>query len=92
MYQIKHKVTGEVWKATSHKDIWDKPQHAKLAWNQTYKWHRNTEQPQRFNDNTEYEIVEFVDEGGTRLSRAQFLLRKCLGRCEYDLRKEIEEF
>lgn len=95
MYQIKHKLTGEVWIASSNKNIFDKPAHAKAAWYQAYKnssWVAYKGQPVRFDDNTDYEIVEYIDENLTRLDKAEHLLRKCLGRCEWDIEQEIKEF
>ena len=92
MYQIRNKQTGELWKARSGKALFDKMGSAKSAWFQTYKPSWINEQPEHFDDNTEYELVEYIDENVTRLTKAELLLSKCIGRCEYDLQKEIEEF
>lgn len=46
----------------------------------------------KFDEQDVYEIVELKAEATTQLEKATLLLQECLGRCDYEVRKKIEEF
>lgn len=46
----------------------------------------------KFNEQDVYEIVELKHNDSTQLDKAAALLTECLGRCDYQLQKRIEEF
>lgn len=99
-FVIKHKTTGELFRAASGKTSWKAPGHAKNAWNQTInRW--NAERycvqmiggnPPLFSEQDVYEVVELKLETESALDEAKNLLREILGRCDYSLNQKIEKF
>lgn len=46
----------------------------------------------KFNEQDVYEVIELKHNDSTQLDKAVVLLTECLGRCDYQLQKRIEEF
>lgn len=56
------------------------------------RWGEVRTRSPRFDEQDVYEIVELKLNDSTQLDKAATLLTECLGRCDYQMQKRIEEF
>lgn len=107
-YIIRHKDTGQLWRAPSGKTSWRSKGAAKNAWSQmdiydaeewcistTFRiYHWGTEKIiPRFDDQDVYVLSALEEQlDDSRLKQAERLLQACLGRVDYPLNEEIREF
>lgn len=62
VWVIKHKKTGEIWRASSGKSSWKKAGHAKTAWSNSWKYNHQVVS-EYFRDQDKYECVMIEYDG-----------------------------